>query len=109
MWDVEEEEEEPGSIVAYASAHVHSFTDKKISQQQYRTAGNDLSSFLQTSGSNSKLHIHSGLCVYVHWTGYNSTQVSVAIHCVSSCGRYLECCDGASHDLEPSTDGVRDP
>lgn len=48
MWDVEEEgEEEPCSIAAQAPAHMHRITVEKILQQQYRTAGNDLSSFIQ--------------------------------------------------------------
>lgn len=54
-------------LVAYTSAHRNSFTHEKISQQQYSTFGNDLSSFLQTN-SNFK---DSGLRVYVEWAGCN--------------------------------------
>lgn len=54
-------------LVAYASAHGHSSTHEKISQQQYSTFGNYLFSFLQTNSNSNG----SELCVYVQWAGYN--------------------------------------
>lgn len=54
-------------LVAYASAHGHSLTHEKISQQQYNTFGNYLFSFLQTNSNSNG----SELCVYVQWAGYN--------------------------------------
>lgn len=48
------------------------------------------------------------MCVHTQWTGYSPTQVSMALHCISGCRRYMGCCDGACHDLGHSAEGVRD-
>lgn len=84
-------------LVTYASVHGYSFTHEKISQQQYSTLGNYVSSFLQTN-SNSK---DPGLCVYVRWGRLQWLHSSVSIHCVSRSRRYLGCCDETYMNWNP--------
>lgn len=90
-------------LVAYVSAHGHSLTHEKISQQQYSTFGNDLFSFLQTNSNSNG----SELCVYVQWAGYNG-YTGQYLYTVYQDAEGIWCCDETLHDLEPPADGMRD-